>query len=256
AAAIFVLFERVLPGQGLESHWGIGLMAAMWLVACVAQLRQFADAGLFEKVLRLTVACAIGLLVVAALVALFTVFNPLTASRERVLGLPFLSSLALAYLPIASVFALAAWRIQSNWRYVKPVLYTVAAAFALWYLALSIRHIWQGPKLSNPGVTDPELYSYTIAMLLLSAGLLMLAFLRRNAVLRRVAMIGVGLTIAKVFLIDMSDLTGLIRVVSFLGLGVSLMGLTWLSRVMDQQWDSTSRAAQNNDSDQQGENET
>ena len=43
-------------------------------------------------------------------------------------------------------------------------------------------------------------------------------------------MIVIGLTIAKVFLLDAAGLTGLTRVFSFLGLGLSLAGLAWLNR--------------------------
>jgi uncharacterized membrane protein len=35
------------------------------------------------------------------------------------------------------------------------------------------------------------------------------------------------LTVLKVFLIDMSDLTGIYRALSFLGLGVVLIGIGW-----------------------------
>ncbi len=37
-----------------------------------------------------------------------------------------------------------------------------------------------------------------------------------------------ALTVSKVFLIDASDLTGLYRVASFLGLGLSLIGIGYL----------------------------
>jgi uncharacterized membrane protein len=40
----------------------------------------------------------------------------------------------------------------------------------------------------------------------------------------------IGLTVAKVFLIDASGLSGLTRVFSFLALGLSLAGLAWLNR--------------------------
>ena len=40
----------------------------------------------------------------------------------------------------------------------------------------------------------------------------------------------IALTIAKVFLIDISGLSGLTRVFSFLALGLSLAGLAWLNR--------------------------
>ena len=88
-----------------------------------------------------------------------------------------------------------------------------------------------------PGTTDGELYSYTLAMLITSVALLFLAFSRRSVLLRRIAMIGIALTIAKVFLIDMSGLAGLVRVASFLGLGLSLAGLAWVNRKMTEQWD-------------------
>jgi len=65
--------------------------------------------------------------------------------------------------------------------------------------------------------------SYTLAMLIASVSALVFAFIGRNTLLRTIAMVGVGLTIAKVFVIDMSDLGGLIRVLSFMGLGVPLM---------------------------------
>ncbi len=85
-------------------------------------------------------------------------------------------------------------------------------------------------------MTDGELYSYTIAMLIASAGLLYAAFAQRSVTLRRVAMAGIGLTVAKVFLIDMGGLTGLLRVAAFLGLGLALAALAWLDRRIAAQW--------------------
>jgi len=55
---------------------------------------------------------------------------------------------------------------------------------------------------------------------------------------RRLAMAGIGLTVAKVFLVDMSGLAGLFRVASFLGLGLSLAGLAWVNRLMTRQWET------------------
>ena len=37
-----------------------------------------------------------------------------------------------------------------------------------------------------------------------------------------------ALVIAKIFIVDMADLVGLMRVASFLGLGLSLLGLAFL----------------------------
>ncbi len=40
------------------------------------------------------------------------------------------------------------------------------------------------------------------------------------------------LTVLKVFLIDMSDLTGIYRALSFLGLGVVLIGIGWFYQLL------------------------
>ena len=48
--------------------------------------------------------------------------------------------------------------------------------------------------------------------------------------LQRIAMAVIALTVAKVFLWDASGLTGLTRVLSFAGLGLSLAALAWLNR--------------------------
>ncbi len=238
AALIYVLFERLLPGGGIDSHWGLGLLATMWLVVALAQLRQIGSGtGWFERVIRFGLGGVLGLLSTFAVMWLFTGMNPLTTRFDPVRGIPFLSTLALAYLPLAAVIGLAAWRLKMPSRAVRNALGGAAVFLVIWYVALSIRHFWQGPVLSVYGITDPELYSYTLAMLIGSAGTLIFAFSRRSRWLRTVAMGGVALTVAKVFLIDMAGLTGLTRVLSFMGLGLSLLALTWLNRVMEAQWE-------------------
>jgi uncharacterized membrane protein len=67
-------------------------------------------------------------------------------------------------------------------------------------------------------------------MMLLGAALLYQAIAKRSNTLRKVAMAVIGITVVKVFLLDAAGLTGLTRVVSFLGLGLSLAGLAWLNR--------------------------
>jgi uncharacterized membrane protein len=57
---------------------------------------------------------------------------------------------------------------------------------------------------------------------LLAAGIL-----RRSLTLRIASATVVVLTVLKVFLIDMSDLTGIYRALSFLGLGAVLIGIGW-----------------------------
>ena len=124
----------------------------------------------------------------------------------------------------------AALRMPGLGPWVRRAGIAVGAALAALYVGLEIRRFWRGDWLGGPGVSQPELYSYTIVLMLLGAGLLYQAIAARNATLRRIAMAVIALVIAKVFLIDASGLTGLTRVASFLGLGMSLAGLAWLNR--------------------------
>jgi uncharacterized membrane protein len=57
-------------------------------------------------------------------------------------------------------------------------------------------------------------------------GLLAYGIKRADKNLRLAALVFLTLTIVKVFLIDASELEGLYRIFSFLGLGVSLIGLS------------------------------
>jgi uncharacterized membrane protein len=57
--------------------------------------------------------------------------------------------------------------------------------------------------------------------------LLFLAALRKDATMRFGSLGVMVLTVGKVFLYDASQLTGLWRVMSFLGLGLSLLALSW-----------------------------
>ncbi len=144
---------------------------------------------------------------------------------------PFILDTLLVAYALPGVLLLAgAARLGHLPRWLRRGLQAGGVALAALYAGLEIRRLWQGPDLSLPGVMQGELYSYTLALMLTGAVLLYQAIARRSAPLRRVAMAVIALTVAKVFLIDASGLTGLTRVVSFLGLGLSLAALAWLNR--------------------------
>jgi len=84
-----------------------------------------------------------------------------------------------------------------------------------------------------------EQYAYSALMLVTGAVALCLvavpriaALLGGQTVLRRIGLAILGLTVAKVFLVDASELAGLMRVTSFLVLGLALTGLTWIDRAL------------------------
>ena len=75
-----------------------------------------------------------------------------------------------------------------------------------------------------------ELYAYSIVWLLFGVALLAAGFWRGAPALRHAGMALVCIVVAKVFLIDMAGLEGLLRVLSFLGLGAALLGLGYAYR--------------------------
>jgi len=106
----------------------------------------------------------------------------------------------------------------------------IAGVLALLTVGLSIRHAWRRPDITLPGIEPGELYTYTVVMMIGAGSLLVIALQRKSPLLRRAAFFALGITAAKVFLIDASGLTGLIRVFAFLALGLTLAGLAWLNR--------------------------
>lgn len=227
-----VLIGRALPDAssflGLPTYWEASLYGSIWLIAAGGQLNLMRRTGWLRRA-HLGLACVFGALALVSIGAALTIFNPLF-ERTRVHGPVFLDTLIVAYGLPAALLMLAAWVLDHLARPVRRAFGWTAAALAALTIALEIRHFWRGDILSVSGTTPPELYSYTLALMAASALLLFGAVWRRSQTLRRLALIGAGLSIAKVFLIDMGSLTGLIRVAAFLGLGLSLVGLAWIDR--------------------------
>jgi uncharacterized membrane protein len=70
--------------------------------------------------------------------------------------------------------------------------------------------------------------SYSALFMLYGGALLTIGFIKRSAFLRWQALILIAATIAKVFLVDMSELSRGLRIVSFIGLGVLLLSVSFV----------------------------
>jgi uncharacterized membrane protein len=101
----------------------------------------------------------------------------------------------------------------------------LALGFA--WLSLEIRRLYQGRFLHSPDMSDAELYTYSAVWLVAGLGLLFFGTLRGSQMLRFASLAVMLATVSKVFLIDAGSLTGLFRVFSFFGLGISLIGLSY-----------------------------
>jgi uncharacterized membrane protein len=149
--------------------------------------------------------------------------NPLW-SETPIGRLPILNLLLLAYGIPAALSAFYGWRALRGTAFV----WGFAAALAFLELSLEVRHGFQGSVLSGPSTSDGEWYCYSAAWLGFAGVLLALGIRGGSIGLRYASLAVLLLTVAKVFLSDMAALTGLYRVVSFVGLGLCLIGVSYL----------------------------
>jgi uncharacterized membrane protein len=108
---------------------------------------------------------------------------------------------------------------------------TIAAAallFALAYVTLEIRRLYQGPALSYGTTGGAEQYTYSIAWLAFGVILLGIGILFNSQRARLASAAVIALTIVKAFVVDMSTLTGVYRALSFMCLGLVLVSIGWL----------------------------
>ncbi|MDA7966568.1 DUF2339 domain-containing protein [Ruegeria sp.] len=231
-----LLLLRWLEGFGdggaYSSHWGLGLLAVIWLLLAYAQVQRFALGGKLNYIRYLLAAffAAHGLFRLAESLA---EQNPLANQfSDPVLGPPIVNTLAVAYLLPALAIGFSAWRIRAVPLWLDRASYGLAGALAAVWLGLTIRHFWQGAAgmYWENGVTQPELYTYTMTLLLIGAVLFYQSLARGSDLMRKAGLAVIGLAVAKVFLIDIAGLGGLIRVFSLLALGLGLAGLAWLNR--------------------------
>ncbi|MBR1218094.1 DUF2339 domain-containing protein [Bradyrhizobium sp. U87765 SZCCT0131] len=103
----------------------------------------------------------------------------------------------------------------------------VALVLALAFVSLEVRRFYQGPVLTG-STTDSEQYAYSVVWLLFGVALLAVGFVLPSQRARLASAVIIGLTVLKVFVIDMSVLTGVFRALSFMGLGLVLVSIGWL----------------------------
>lgn len=211
-----------------EAHWAAALLVLPWLAMALVQLYRVKLGGRLT-VLRYGLAGVAGVIWGLGMLVAVTVLNPLVWG-DLVRGPLVLDSLFVAYGLAGGVILLARRWLGHLPVWLRRGMDGIGAALVALYAGLEIRRFWRGDDLSVPGTSQPELYSYTIALLIVGAVLLWQAIARNSVGLRRVALGLIGLTVAKVFLVDAAGLSGLMRVFSFLALGLSLAGLAWLNR--------------------------
>ena len=168
-----------------------------------------------------------GMTLAAILFGLVSTVNPLVTGRP--VGGAFFNLILLGYgIPavLAAILALIA-------RTTRPLAYRFVAATAgvglfIAYLTLEVRTLFHGAILTRGATSDVEQYTYSTVWLIFGVVLLIAGLMLRSQPARLASAAVVALTIGKVFLVDMAGLTGIFRALSFIGLGIVLVGIGWL----------------------------
>ncbi len=141
----------------------------------------------------------------------------------------FFNCLLLGYAIPAVLAGVLARVIKTT----RPALFYITAAVTsivlmLVYLTLEVRTIYQGSVLTGRSMSDAEDYTYSAVWLAFGVALLAAGIVLKSQPARLASAAVVILTIAKVFLHDLAGVQGIFRALSFIGLGLVLMGIGWL----------------------------
>jgi uncharacterized membrane protein len=156
----------------------------------------------------------------------FFVLNPLFTG-ESTGKIPVFNLLFLAYLlPAIAAGALAFYARGKRPRWYSAMLALLASALVFVYATLSLRRLFQGEYIPQwAGMTQLETYSYSALWLAMGVALLVAGVRLKSQALRIASAVLIAVAVAKVFIFDMSELEGVLRALSFIGLGAVLIGI-------------------------------
>lgn len=213
------------PGAGGASLIEIGTLTVAWLALGWALLEA---AGRWPLRTARWAGAALAWLALLAVLDLAFTSNPALA-HEAVGGTPVWNWLLWIYGVPAALLALVARAARRRGLPLLPAagrLATLALVFLL--VTLETRQAFRGAYLDRGAASLAEQYAYSAAWILLGLTLLAGGIAGRGRLLRFASLAVMLLAVGKVFLWDLAELEDLYRVLSFLGLGLSLLLIAWL----------------------------
>jgi len=262
-ALLLVALRLVLPplpaGVGRVVRNALTAVAGLFVVAALYLWfkqafglgvgEDFVARGLIERTIITQALFAAGWLLAAGIVRLprmepetarlgGTILTALAAARliwfDMLLFNPAWADQWVGTIPVLNIL-LPAFLLSAAWLYAARRRADGAAHSGVWLacflaalivgVALMIRQGFQGAILSGPETPIAEFYGYSLAGLVLAIGLIIAGMRLPDKALRIAGLALLTATLLKVFLIDASELEGLLRILSFLGLGIALIGI-------------------------------
>ena len=145
-------------------------------------------------------------------------------------SLPVLNWLVYVYfLPILLLYGV--FRISEDsgaLKGIKPFLLYFSMFLSLFFLTLEVRQFFHGNFIDDRTILQSENYAYSVAWIVYSFALLIFGVIKDNRFSRMASLVVIYLAVAKVFVYDLRHLKDLYRVASFLGLGISLLAISFL----------------------------
>lgn len=156
----------------------------------------------------------------------FAMLNPLFTD-ESTGRIPVFNLLLLAYLlPAIAAGGLALYARDKRPKWYAAMLALMAALLAFAYATLSVRRFFKGEFIGFwSGLGQIETYTYSALWLVMGVVLLTAGVWLKSQVLRIASAVLISVAVLKVFLFDMSELEGVLRALSFIGLGAVLIGI-------------------------------
>jgi len=147
------------------------------------------------------------------------------------------------YCVAIAVFGFVAWisygsaqndpQFVPDWRALAATAVLIVNALILIGISLEIHafwwyRMWQGRYEDYRSCAMDAQFTYSAFFMLFGAVLLATGFWRRSAFLRWQALVLLAFSIGKVFTVDVSELSQGFRILSFLGLGALLLGVSFV----------------------------
>lgn len=165
---------------------------------------------------------------VAILCGLLIIHNPLITNESIGTGLIF-NDLLIAYALPALLAAIIYYITPAGHKNLYATIAGITALVLLFaYVTLEVRALFHAPFLGVSSFSNQESYSYSLAWLGLGLILLGAGTQLNNKNLRYACLPLLVLVVFKVFIYDTAHLSSLWRALSFIGLGIALLGIGYL----------------------------